>query len=288
MTVENLHDAIGQLPSDLIAKVDEKRCRKPKVIPFKRYAAMAASLALVICGGYLCMRMLYLNLVTGGSKETAAEAPAAVMQAPEEANGFGRLTEESAAGDAAPKEPESMTGSSTTYAPEEAPAEDAACEYPAIETYAAEEIPPEGVTEEICEGYPQFPAEDVQYADTRNTGTACWTSEPVLRVLRSRPELDALRENFGYCDLEAFDDCCAIYDEAWFENHDLLVVLVKDLSKNGTFSLASVTESDGSWCVRFYSRGSDTGERTDRFVFAALEKGMIPEGSRLFAMFEVP
>ena len=89
MTVENLHDAIGQLPSDLIAKVDEKRCRKPKVFPFKRYAAMAASLALVICGGYLFLRMRLLNMVVGGSTETAAEAPAAVMQAPEEANGFG-------------------------------------------------------------------------------------------------------------------------------------------------------------------------------------------------------
>ena len=128
----------------------------------------------------------------------------------------------------------------------------------------------------------------MQYADTKNIGTACGTSDPVFRILRSRTELEDYRERFGYYDLEAFDDCCEIYDEDWFETHDLLVVLVKGKYEDGTFSLASVTESDGDWCVRFYSGGSYTGEKTDRFVLAALDKGMIPEGSRLFAMFEVP
>lgn len=284
MTVENLHDAIGQLPSDLIAKVDEKRCRKPKVIPFKRYAALAACLVLILGSGLFLTR-----LASGGVKETAAEAPAAVMQVPEEANGFG-ITEEDSAKEAAPEEPAAVAGDTAidTRAAEEAPEEDAVCDYPAIETYAAEEIPPEGVTEEVWEGYPEFPAEDVQYADTRNIGTACTTSDPVLRVLRSRTELEDFRERFGYYDLEAFDGCCERYDEGWFETHDLLVVLVKGLPKGGTLSLASVTESDDSWCVRFYSHGPDTVEAIDRFVLAALDKGMIPEGSHLFAMFEVP
>lgn len=279
MTVENLHDAIGQLPSDLIAKVDEKRCRKPKVIPFKRYAAIAACLALVLFSSFLAVRM-----AAGSAKETAAEAPAAIMQAPEEANGIG-IAEEEAAAQAAPKEQDAMPGNAGEP---ESPAEDAVCGYPPIETYAAGEIPPESVTEEGWEGYPEFPAEDVQYADTRNIGTGCTTSDPVIRVLRSRTELEDFRECFGYYDLEAFDGCCERYDESWFESHDLLVVLVKGLPDGGTFSLASVTESGGDWCVRFYSGGTHTGKTVDRFVFAALDKGMIPENSHLFAMFEAP
>ena len=104
----------------------------------------------------------------------------------------------------------------------------------------------------------------------------------------TREELEALHQDFGYCGQEAFDDCCELYEESWFEDHDLLVVLVKNLPQEGTFSLASITESDGSWCVRFLSGGPYTGENTDRFVFAKLEKGQISPEDTLFAMFEVP
>lgn len=279
MTVENLHDAIGQLPSDLIAKVDEKRSRGPKGIPFRQYAAIAACLVVVLGCSLFLTRLISPK---GGSAESA------MLQAADEANRF------DAPAEAAPKYEETATEapaamSDVTNAEPEAPAEDeAVCGYATIETYAAGEIPPEGVTEEGWEGYPPFPAEDVQYADTQNIGTACGTSDPVLCVLRSPAELEALHQDFGYCDLEAFDDCCEIYDESWFETHDLLVALVKGLPAEGTFSLASITESDGSWCVCFYSGGPYTEERIDRFVFAALEKDQIPEGSRLFAMFEVP
>lgn len=271
MTVENLHDAIGQLPSDLIVKVDEKRCRKPKVIPFSRYAAIAACLALILGSSIFLTRT-----ASGGAKETAAEAPAAIMQAPKAMNGAGA--------DAAFPEEEAAPKEQDAFSPD-APAEDRSA---GTETYAAGEISPEGVTEEVWEGYPEFPAEDVQYAETRNIGTACGTSDPVIRVLRSPAELEAQRQEFGYCDLEAFDVCAERYTGEWFETHDLLVVLVKELPKDGTFSLASVTESNGSWCIRFYSGGPYAGETIDRFVLAALEKGQIPEESHLFAMFEVP
>ena len=283
MTVENLHDAIGQLPSDLIAKVDEKRCRKPKRIPFRHYAAIAACLVLVLGSSFLVAQM-----ASGGAKETAAEAPVAVMQAPEDAmNGadFSADREEVPVAEAVPREENAVSGSGIR---KDEPAEDAVCGYPTIETYAAGEIPPEGVAAEEWEGYPEFPAEDVQYANTKNIGTASTTSDPVIRVLRSRTELEDFRERFGYYTMEAFDACCEIYDESWFEHHDLLVVLVRSKYEDGHLSLASVTESDGAWCIRFYSGGPYTGEQTSRFVLAALDKGIIPEGSHLFAMFEVP
>lgn len=283
MTVENLHDAIGQLPSDLIAKVDEKRCRKPKRIPFRWYAAIAACLVLVLGSSFLVVQM-----ASGGAKETAAEAPAAVMQAPESMNDahFSVSDEEAAEAEpeAAPRE--ENTASSSGIRKDE-PAEDAVCGYPTIETYAAGEIPPEGAA-----GEPSLPEQlsltDIQYAVTKNVGTVATTSEPVIYVIRSAEELDVLRQKLGYYTMDQFDPCAARYDGLWFESHDLLVVIVKQLYHDGHLTLDSVTDSGGSWCVKFYSGGPYTGEREDQFIFAGLDKDAISAEEELFAMFEVP
>lgn len=287
MTVENLHDAIGLLPSDLIAKVDEARSRKPKRIPFRRYAAMAACLALILCAGWFCTRLFSAK---GGASESIFLQAADEEYAPEAQAPAAREPESNQA--APTQAPMAISGGSSgekSSPTERSPEEEAYCAYPDVETFAAEDIPPEGVTEPEWTGYPEFPAEDVQYADTRSIGSICIDSAPELLVLRTKAELDAYRAELdGWYTLEAFDGCCERYDEGWFETHDLLIGLIKGLSQDGTFSLASVTESDGDWCVRFYSGGPYSEERIDRFVFAALEKGMIPEGSRLFAMFEVP
>lgn len=53
MTGEQFHDALTLLPADLIAQAEEYRCRKPKVIPLKRYAAAAACLAVLLCAAKL-------------------------------------------------------------------------------------------------------------------------------------------------------------------------------------------------------------------------------------------
>lgn len=278
MTVENLHDAIGQLPSDLIAKVDEKRCRRPKRIPFRHYAAIAAYLVLILGSSFLVVQM-----ASGGAKETAAEAPAAVMQAPEAMNGgldYTAANEEAA--EAAPKEEPAKAGTSA-----EEPAEDAVRGYATMETYAAGEIPPEGAA-----GEPFVPEQlsltDIQYAVTKNVGTAATTSEPVIYVIRSTEELDVLRQKLGYYTMDQFDPCAARYDDLWFDSHDLLVVIVKHLYHDGILTLDSVFESDDSWCVKFYSSGPYTGEREDRFIFAGLDKDAISAEEELFAMFEVP
>ena len=274
MTVENLHDAIGLLPSDLIAKVDEKRSRKRTVIPFRRYAAIVACALLVLGSSFLLK-----HIASGGAKETAMAAPE-MMQAADESNRF------DAPAAAAPKYEE--TGTEPAMGEPEAPVEDnAVCGYPTLETFHADEIPPEGIAEEPFE--PEYLSiTDIQYALTQNIGTGATTSEPMIRVVRSAAELEALRQKLGYYTMENFDACVIRYDDAWFENHDLLVVLVKALYTGSTLTLDSVYDSDGSWCVKFYSSGTDTGQREDRFVFAALEKGRIPEENKLFAMFEVP
>ena len=42
MTADKFHDALTLLPSDLIAEADAVRSSRPKVLPLRRYAAMAA------------------------------------------------------------------------------------------------------------------------------------------------------------------------------------------------------------------------------------------------------
>lgn len=48
MTSEQLHDALTLLPEDLVARADEFRSRRPKSIPFRRYAALAAVFAVMV------------------------------------------------------------------------------------------------------------------------------------------------------------------------------------------------------------------------------------------------
>lgn len=83
MTADHIHDALTLLPADLIAEVDKKRSGKPRIIRWKRVAAMAACFALVLCSALLCLPMF--AGMGGSSEEAAAEAP--MMQAPQEISG---------------------------------------------------------------------------------------------------------------------------------------------------------------------------------------------------------
>lgn len=79
MTSEQLHDALSCLPEDLIAETAARRTARRKVIPLRRYAAMAASFAVVLA----CSLFALDFLAVGGAKKEAAqvqltdEAPAA-------------------------------------------------------------------------------------------------------------------------------------------------------------------------------------------------------------------
>lgn len=80
MTPEKLQEAIGLLPSDLVAEADKKRNQLPKRKPqWKRFAAMAACFCLVLACGLFLTRM-----GMGGSSKSAAPemAPQAAPEAP--------------------------------------------------------------------------------------------------------------------------------------------------------------------------------------------------------------
>lgn len=75
MTGEQFHDALTLLPADLIAQADEYRCRKPRIIPLKRCAAVAACFAVLLCSAAVYQNFRQKNAIT----EMAA-APYSVMQ----------------------------------------------------------------------------------------------------------------------------------------------------------------------------------------------------------------
>lgn len=87
MTGEQFHDVLTLLPADLIAQADELRCRKRKIIPWKRYAALAACFAVVLFSAAVYRSVQQKNANT----EMAAAASFAAM----------RDTEDAAAEDAA-------------------------------------------------------------------------------------------------------------------------------------------------------------------------------------------
>ena len=116
MTAETLQDAIGLLPADLVAEADLIRSRKAKIIPWKRYAAMAACFVLTLSCGLFAMKLF----APKGATEAALQAPAAAAplapvadEAPAEeaprfdsANGSCAITEESAKENAVPNSAE--------------------------------------------------------------------------------------------------------------------------------------------------------------------------------------
>lgn len=88
MTPEHIHDALNLLPADLIAETDKKRTRKPKVIHWGRFAAMAAAFLLVLgCGRYAML----MGSRSFAKSESAAEAPM-MQEAPAAADEY-RLEE---------------------------------------------------------------------------------------------------------------------------------------------------------------------------------------------------
>lgn len=272
MTVENLHDAIGQLPSDLITAVDEKRSRKPKVIPFKRYAAMAACLAVILGCSYFLTQLLAPK---GGSTENAmlqaadesnrVEAPAAAAPKYDEAPAAMEPEWE----EAAPEAPAAVTGGSNTAAGE--PVEEISADNTMLHFDSPVNI------------------HATQYVDTQNIGSTNSTSEPEFHLLRSQADLDAFCENFGDYDLEAFNAHCNSYDDSWFELHDLFVVLLKDISANSSTHVTSMLDLDdnGIWelCISYSIPYEDSVQRTDRFILMEVVKDAITdEGSIVIIM----
>lgn len=74
MTGEQFHDALTLLPEDLVARAEEARNRKPNLIPFRQYAAIAA------CFAVLLTSAVYVHTLRQKSASTEMAAASYSMQ----------------------------------------------------------------------------------------------------------------------------------------------------------------------------------------------------------------
>lgn len=250
MTAEKLHDAIGLLPADLIAEADKKRQGKPKVIPWKRYAAMAACFALVAS----CAWFASLTLMSGGGaaesmKQTAAPAAAAPMEPA------------AAQEEAAEEVPASGVSGSSNAAEDTVRAV-----YDSDLTVYSIETPVKPTT--------------VSFSSA---------SQVTLITSREELDGYLTDKDWIYDFTEA-REVCGAFDRDWFEDHDLLLLTVHAAYPDVPYAVTSIEDTGGrdpkgwDWYV-FYTtaaEGHPEGETTCFHLLTELAKGQIaPEDSIL-------
>ena len=207
MTAEQFHDALTLLPEDLVARADDYRSRKPKVIPLKRYAALAACFAVLLASAVYVSSLRQKTAVT----EMAAAVPFDVMEDAE--------------------------------AVEEAPRMEAAAvpSCPMVET-------------------PSLPNSAV--------------IDHSAAIITSRSELEGYFTEMGkYYQLDALRDVCALYDETWFSNSDLLLIPVDSVSPS--CSVTDVTLADGVCEITI--TGEETEAGTNFHIVLPVDKGSVTD-----------
>ena len=206
MTSEQFHDALTLLPEDLVAHAEQYRCRKPRVIPLKPYAAAAACLAVVLCAAAL------FRVTQQKSMETDKAVSFSVMQ-------------------------------DAGAAPAESPRMEAA----AVPSCPMVETP----------GLPNTAEIDHSAA-----------------IITSRSELEGYFTEMGrYYQLDALRDVCALYDETWFSNSDLLLIPVDSVSPS--CSVTDVTLADGVCEITII--GEETEAGTNFHIVLPVDKGSVTD-----------
>ena len=206
MTSEQFHDALTLLPEDLVAHAEQYRCRKPKVIPLKPYAATAACLAVVLCAAAL------FRVTQQKSMETDKAVSFSVMQ-------------------------------DAGAAPAESPRMEAAA-------------------------VPSCPM--VETPDLPNTAEI----DHSAAIITSRSELEGYFTEMGrYYQLDALRDVCALYDETWFSNSDLLLIPVDSVSPS--CSVTDVTLADGVCEITI--TGEETEAGTSFHIALPVDKGSVTD-----------
>lgn len=276
MTVDKLHDAIGLLPGDLIAEADKKRNGRPKVIRWKRYAAMAACLALILYSGFLFQGKILPGF--GGAAENLKEY--AADAAPMEQAAMAEPAAAEAGTQASAYNGEmAVSGSSETAAEETlcalptAPAEAERSETTLLEEDAA---PTAGIGSRGVET-PLKPS------------TACFSSGAVVTLIQSRNELNEYLESKDWIyDLAEMTEICEPYDAVWFEENDLLLIAERCVPVGSDCSATPVMEQDGIWyiCISNTLPDPENAENTAWHLLLELEKGRIPDEDSVMLIYE--
>ena len=214
MTSEQFHDALTLLPEDLVAHAEQYRCRKPRVIPLKPYAATAACLAVVLCAAAL------FRVTQQKSMETDKAASFSVMQ-------------------------------DAGAAPAESPRMEAAA-------------------------VPSCPM--VETPDLPNTAEI----DHSAAIITSRSELEGYFTEMGrYYQLDALRDVCALYDETWFSNSDLLLIPVDSVSPS--CSVTDVTLADDVCEITI--TGEETEAGTNFHLVLPVDKDSVTDTKNITVIY---
>lgn len=277
MTADKLHDALTLLPSDLIAEADAVRRGKPSITPLRRYAAIAASLAVILfCGAILSGRLLPVY------KEAATE-----MVTPESADMAQSQIAESPA-EAAPKwEPETAmeetrptAGGSTTQ--NRAEEDQVLCSVPTAPTSK------ESFTWDTTDRYstPFNPNSSINIY-----------SVPQNLVLTSRDALETYLEDhsaiYDFAELEA---ALPTYSDTWFQTNDLLITLVHAASTDFTWTITEIRdvrdidEKGWDWFILISATEEPTPDvsQTNYHLLTPIQKGLIDPNSSILNVYDNP
>lgn len=258
MTVHQLHDALSLLPADLVAEADKKRSNAPKVIVWRRYAAMAACFVLVLGSAVLAGRLL-----APAAKESAAPQTVA---------------EESLL--------RSLKSDEETLFLEESPAE-AVCEdaMDHLTTDTTNSIMVSGSM--LAPLYPGISLLQQLEAVPGNT-SACFPGNPIPSLLCSRADLDAYchqaPQRFQPGNLIA---ACKNYDDAWFAEYDLLLITLCGIPASRDIPITAIRHENGQWQFFHESYGDDPeAARKDCHYLFRLEKGLIQQTESIHLLAE--
>lgn len=209
MNAEQFHDALSQLPSDLITETDKVRTQpRAAVIPWRHWVSVAACAVLILgCGSFLFNSVL-------PAKNNASSECAADTALKEDLLVSGSPAENSASQAEAPRSTEAASGT-TDY---------------------AKTAEPESSVEEGPLTPTGYPADGEYFIDLSAAQTCMTNMFPDVCInvdssrsifIQSREALDAYCQDWGdYYELDSLQEGCEAYDDAWFEAYDLLLLRV--------------------------------------------------------------
>lgn len=247
MTGEQFHDVLTLLPADLIAQADEYRCRKPKVIPWQRYFAIAACFAVLLCSA-----AIYRNFRQKSAVTEMAVVPYSVMQ---DTNAAAEAPQPEAAKEAPADEAPRLEASKRAPAAGSAAAEDNGISFVCVET-------PVNVHT-----------------------TASFVHGAPVTVAVSRAELDDYLSKWERLYLlDSLQDTCAIYDGDWFDTHDLLLIPVDCVT--GPCTVTDREISDGICQVTIDIGGEEADAQTNYNILLPLEKGTVSDPGNITIIYK--
>ncbi len=255
MTVEELHDALTLLPADLVAEADKRRSRKPRVVLWHRWAAMAACLTLILSCGILYRQGKMRRPESCNQAPVAYDAEAAPAEAaPQTPN---QALPEVAQGDfSRQKAPEAVESESSVR----------------TGTTGSGTVAP-GIL-------------DIQWVQTplKDSAAVNVSEEPQVTLISSGEKLEGYLTGRAYENVEALQEATGAFDEGWFSAHDLMMIR---LACSADAAVTDIQEKEGRWEI-YVTENSPESLAGEYHILITVEKGLIGSADEVTPFYALP